>query len=77
MWSSFRSLSSLAREINPGAQSVTTEMGPGCRIGVVSLIIPDLRSIDFSDLRIVEETMEVKWSISSNMFCPSLLITST
>ena len=61
-------LSSLARDMNPGAQSVTTEIGPGCLTGVVSLIIPDFRSIDFSDLRIVEETMDVKWSIDSNIF---------
>ena len=65
---SLRSLSFLARDINPGAQSVTTEIGPGCLNGVVSLIIPDFRSIDFLDLRIVEETIDVKWSIISRIF---------
>ena len=59
-----------------GAQSVMTEIGPGCRTEVVNLMMPDLRSVDFSDLRIVEDTMDEKWSIISRIFCPSLLMTS-
>ena len=62
--------------MKPGAQSVMTEIGPGCRTGVVSLIMPDLRSADFSYLRIVKDTKDEKWSIISKIFCPSLLMTS-
>ena len=62
--------------MKPGAQSVMTEIGPGCHTGVVNLMMPDLRSVDFSDLRIVEDTMDVKWSIISSIFCLSLLMTS-
>ena len=64
------------RDMKPGAQSVMTEIGPGCRTGVVNLIMPDLRSADFSDLMIVKDTMDKKWSIISKIFCPSLLMTS-
>ena len=53
-------MSSFAREMNPGAQSVTMEIGPGCLMEVVKVIRPDLRSAALSDLRIVDETMEVK-----------------
>ena len=45
--SSLRSLSSLLIDTNPGAQSVTTEIGPGCLTVVVSVMIPTLRLMAF------------------------------
>ena len=73
---SLRSLSSLLIDTNLGARSVTTEIGPGCLTAVVSVMIPALRLMAFSDGRIVEEIKDVKWSIMRRIFCPSLLITS-
>ena len=58
--------------MKPGAQSVTTEIGPGCLTAVVRVIIPALRSVAFSDGRIVEEIREVKWSMRRRMFCPQI-----
>ena len=46
--------------MKPGAASVVTIMDPGCLIGVVSEIIPDLRSSAFSDLINLVEVREVK-----------------
>ena len=60
MCSSRRSLSSLAIDMKPGAQSVTTDMGPGCLTAVVKEMIPALRSGAFSDAKIVEDIKDVK-----------------
>ena len=72
----FSSLSPLAKDMKPGAESVVTDIGPGCLTGVVSDIIPDFRSSALLDLIIFVDTNEVKWSISRSMYCPSRLMTS-
>ena len=72
----FNSFSPLAKEIKPGAQSVVTDIGPGCLTGVVSDTIPDFKSSAFSDLIIFVDTKEVKWSISRSIYCPSRFMTS-
>ena len=56
----FSCLSPFARDINPGAASVVTSIVPGCLTGVVSDIIPDLRSSAFSDLISFDDVSEVK-----------------
>ena len=56
----FSSFSPLASDMNPGAASVVTSMGPGCLTGVVSDIIPDFRSSAYSDLISLVEAREVK-----------------
>ena len=57
---SFSCLSPFARDMNPGAASVVTIIGPGCLTGVVSDTIPDLRSSAFSDLISLDDVSEVK-----------------
>ena len=59
-WRSLRSLSSLASEMNPGAESVTTVMGPGCLIDVVKFMIPDFKSCAYSDGMMAATTKDVK-----------------
>ena len=62
--------------MKPGAQSVIIVIGPGCRIGVVREIRPDLRSSSFSDGIRAVAIRDVKWSIRIRMFWPALFITS-
>ena len=59
MGRSLSSLSPFASDMKPGAASVVTVIDPGCLIGVVSEIIPDLRSSAFSDLMNLVEVREV------------------
>ena len=61
-------LSDFVAAMKPGAQSVMTVMGPGCPIGVVREIMPDLRSSSFSDGIRAVAIKEVKWSIMIRMF---------
>ena len=56
----FSSLSLLASDMNPGAASIVTSMGPGCLTGVVNDTIPDFKSSAFSDLINLVEVREVK-----------------
>ena len=76
MWRSVRALLLLAAEMNPGAQSDTTVIGPGCLIGVVSWIKPSTRSSVFSDGTILDAISDVKWSITSNISWPDLFMMS-
>ena len=56
----FNSLSPLASDMNPGAASVVTSMGPGCLTGVVSDTIPYFKLSAFSDLINLVDVREVK-----------------
>ena len=54
-------------DIKPGAQSVTTDIGPGCLTAMVKEIIPALRSGAFSEGRIVDDIREVKQTLAQNL----------
>ena len=76
MCKSLNCLLFLAADMNPGAQSFTTVIWPGCQIGVVRAINHDFRSSAFSDGIIAMAISEVKWSVRINMFWPALLMMS-
>ena len=63
-------------ESKPDAQSVVISMGPGCRMVVVSSIRPFLKSSAVSDLRMEVQVRVVKWSVTTSIFWPSLLMIS-
>ena len=69
MCKSLNCLLFLAADMNPGAQSFTTVIWPGCQIGVVRAIIPDFKSSAFSDGMSVRGVRDVKWSVRIRMFC--------